>query len=197
MSVAKRLLDEEGIKRYAKNLQKKANSGEFGIDVTGILELRETLQLLERKLQNRIIIKIIKEAGQVIYKDMRRRAPRDGGKLERSIKIIAVKQKSGVPTVIIRPHLDRASKSLPYYAKWVEGGTADRYPKKPSIGSGKKTQGRALVSDGSGIRRYFVKAKGIKARPFVSQTYFTTREQFVRDFEKLSTELIKEALLNE
>lgn len=197
MSLAKRLLEEEGIKTYAKRLQKKANSGEFGIDVTGILELKETLQLLEAKMQNRITVKIIKTAGIGIYSDMRRRAPKDSGNLEQSIKIVSVKQKSGIPTVIIRPHLDRASKNHPYYAKWVEGGTADRYPKKPSIGSGKKTQGRALVSDASGIRRYFVRAKGIKARPFVSQTYFATREQYVKDFEKIATDVIKEALLNE
>lgn len=190
MSVAKRLLEEE-IKKYARGLQNRASNGEFGVDVTGILELKETLKLLDEKFASRLTIKILKKAAQPILADLKRRAPRDGGSLERSIKIASLKQKSGVSGVMVRPHLDKASAGKPYYARFVEGGTADRYPK----GRGSlSTKGRALASNANGIRRYFVNAKGIKARPFVSQTFAATREQFVKDFEQLSTEIIKEAL---
>lgn len=191
MSVAKRLLEEEGIKKHARSLQNRASNGEFGVDVTGILELKETLKLLDEKFASKLTIKILKKAAQPILVDLKKRAPKAGGSMERSIKIATMKQKNGASGVMVRPHLDKASSGKPYYARFVEGGTADRYPKARGSLSAKA---RALASNANGIRRYFVRAKGIKARPFVSQTYAATREQFLKDFEQLSTEIIKEAL---
>lgn len=134
----------------------------FNIDTSGIDILTSKLSVFTPAEVKKIVTEGLKDAAAPIVVDIKKRAPRDKGELGNSVKAIVAKDRDFGFAVIIRPHLKGSTKKKAYYAKFLEMGTEDRRPKK---------NGKAMYSSASFVGRYFKKAKGIKAKPFVMPAY--------------------------
>ena len=133
----------------------------FEVDTSGLKVLQDRLSLFTDKEIRKIITNGLKKAAAPIVKDVKRLAPSDKGEMGASVKAIVVRDDNGAAAVIVRPHLSGKSKKATYYAKFLERGTRDR----------KAKNGRAMYSTANGVGRYFVRARGIKARPFVAPAF--------------------------
>lgn len=107
--------------------------------IEGLKHAQEQFHSLSDKMQRKVLRDTMRNAGRIVVKDARRRAPRGKtGELKKSIAI-KVSVKKAISTILIG--IKRSSRAR-FYAHLVEFGTVHSPPKpfmRPAFDSGKRS----------------------------------------------------------
>jgi HK97 gp10 family phage protein len=138
-------------------------------------ELLRKLKALPAAIQDKVIVKSVRDGANIIKREARRNAPTDTGGLKSSIKAIKARKSSRLGNFVF------LVKGTAPHTHLLELGTDER----------KSTRGKKLVFTGrNGADIYIDKVAGVTAVPFLGTAYEAKKDEVLRKFkERLEQEI--------
>ncbi len=131
--------------------------------------LIERLRKLPDDVQDKVIIKSVRDGANVIRNDAKRNAPVDSGFMKSKIKARKANKNSSLGNFVFIVKVDSPAHHL------IELGTKERTSNK----------GRKLKFEGSNGQDIYVdKVAGIKANPFLGKAYENNKESVMEKFRQ-------------
>ena len=97
--------------------------------VTGIKELDAAFSKLPLQIQKKVLRPALKESAKMVAQKAKQNIPIDTTLSKKSIKVTSLKRSRVKLGMKIGAGSDSATSGLPYYIKWVEFGTKQRFTK--------------------------------------------------------------------
>ena len=137
--------------------------------------LLRRLRALPTAIQDKVIVKSVRDGANIIKKEARRNAPTDTGGLKSSIKAIKARKSSRLGNFVF------LVKGTAPHTHLLELGTDER----------KSTRGKKLTFTGrNGTDIYIDKVAGVTAVPFLGNAYEAKKDEILRKFrERLEREI--------
>lgn len=137
-------------------------------------KLMDKLRKMPDDIQDKVIIKSVRDGANAVKNDAKKNAPIDTGFMKSKIKAVKAKKSSMLGNFVFIVKVDSPAHHL------IELGTKER----------KSDRGRKLKFEGSnGQDIYIEKVAGVKPNPFLGKAYEANRENVVDRFRQ---RLIKE-----
>lgn len=156
------------------------------VKLKGVGDLKKKFAKLAAKAQNKIGRRGLAEAAKVYRKEMRTRAPKDTGKLRKSIRYKIRRQRRG----LFRGRVGVTGEA--YYARFIEyGSSPHRIPSKTTGRGRNKKESTARVSFDGGVY-ISVQHPGTAAKPFIRPAFDAATKKAIEASKKKLWEGIRE-----
>lgn len=151
------------------------------IKVEGYQEAKEILDELPNNMQKKMLRTALKKSSRPFVKGAQSRVPVKTGQLKKQLKVVSFRDRQAPKTevdVAVKHVFSRSKKKKAvneYYGKFVHEGTSD--PRTP------RRKDRVLVFTlPNGDKVFARKVKGLKARPYIEESYKENYQKVVEGF---------------